>query len=158
MELSNLPAGGAPQEHCRRECASKHDNPQVRPTVLLADDDADYLFQQKLQLEAAGFRVLAAASEMEATEMLGVCRPDLAVLDLMMDNVDGGFTLCHRIKKQHPTLPVILVTSVNAETGLDFGTGTESERAWIKADAFLSKPIRFEQLQREIDRLMGDRS
>lgn len=153
MEISNSPIDADVRSHCDRASAGQRDG----LTVLLADDDSDYLFQQKLQLEAAGFRVLAAEREADAAAILADVRPDLAVLDLMMDDVDGGFTLCHRIKKEHPTLPVILVTSVNAETGLDFGTGTESERDWIKADAFLSKPIRFEQLKREIDRLLGGR-
>ena len=38
----------------------------------------------------------------------------------MMENVDAGFTLCYHIQKKDPTIPVILVTSVNSETGLDF--------------------------------------
>jgi hypothetical protein len=52
---------------------------------------------------------------------------------------------------------VILVTSVNSETGLGFGMATEEERSWIQADAMLAKPIRFEQLKSEIDRLLQAR-
>ena len=131
---------------------------ESKPVVLLVDDDPDFLYQERLHLEKAGFLVTTACSESEAIAALAGGPPDLAVLDLMMDNVDGGFTLAHQIKKRYPRLPVIMVTSVNAETGLNFGTGTHDERSWIKADAFLSKPIRFEQLKREIDRLMGEDS
>jgi CheY-like chemotaxis protein len=127
-------------------------------TVLVVDDDPDFVFQQKLHLEGAGFRVRTAGGETAALASLAEERPDLVVLDLMMENADGGFTLCYRIKKNDPSLPVVLVTSVNAETGLDFGTDTTGQRAWIRADAFLSKPIRFEQLRREIDRLLGGRA
>ena len=64
-------------------------------------------------------------------------RPDLAVIDVMMENPDAGFTLCHHIRKQDPSIPVILVTSVNSETGLDFTLSTDEQRSWIKADALL---------------------
>ncbi len=125
-------------------------------TVLLVDDDSDFLFQQKLQLEAAGFQVLTAAGQQQAEEILAQHRPDLAVVDLMMDNPDTGFTLCYRIRKKDPSIPVILVTSVNSDTGLEFDMGTDEERSWIRADALLSKPIRFEQLKGEIDRLLNN--
>jgi len=125
-----------------------------RPAVLLVDDDSDFLFQQKLQLETAGFEVLAAAGEAQARQLLVGRRPDLAVLDVMMDNPDAGFTLCYHIRKTDPTIPVILVTSVISETGLEFDLSSETDRSWIRADALLAKPIRFEQLKSEIDRLL----
>jgi two-component system, OmpR family, response regulator len=127
-----------------------------RKTVLLVDDDGDFLFQQRLQLEKAGFHVLPAANGDEARRLLDQQMPDLAVVDVMMENPDAGFTLCYQIRKRDPSIPVILVTSVNSETGLDFATDTSGERDWIKADALLAKPLRFEQLQREIDRLLKD--
>jgi CheY-like chemotaxis protein len=128
---------------------------QGNPSVLLVDDDDDFLFQQRMQLEAAGFRVLTAENQAKAKEVFAQSKPDLAVIDVMMENPDAGFTLCHWLRKQAPAMPVILVTSVNSETGLDFAMATEEERSWIKADAMLAKPIRFEQLKREIDRLLG---
>ena len=129
-------------------------SPLAPRIVLLVDDDSDFLFQQKLQLEAAGFQVLAAAGQSQAEEILARQRPDLAEVDLMMDNPDTGFTLCYRIRKKDPSIPVILVTSVNSDTGLEFDIGSDEERSWIRADAMLAKPIRFEQLKGEIDRLL----
>ena len=123
-------------------------------TVLMVDDDEDFLFQQKTQLEAAGFKVIAVDAAAKAEDFLSVEVPDVVVLDLMMDNMDTGFTLCYHIRKKHPSLPVIMVSSVNHETGLEFDATTDRERSWIKADAFLSKPIRFEQLKTQIDRLL----
>jgi two-component system, OmpR family, response regulator MprA len=130
-------------------------NATSKPTILLVDDDDDFLFQQRVQLEAAGFAVLAARGQREAEELLARQRPDLAVLDVMMEHPDTGFTLCHRIRKNDPTLPLILVTGINSETGLDFDMACEEDRAWIKADVLLAKPIRFEQLRGEIDRLLA---
>ena len=130
-------------------------NALSQKTVLLVDDDPDFLYQQQRQLEAAGLTVVAAENEKQAERLLAKMRPDLAVVDLMMENVDGGFTLCYHIKKLDPSIPVILVTSVNNETGLHFDAADPEQQSWIKADAFLSKPIRFEQLKKEVDRLLG---
>ena len=127
----------------------------LRRTVLLVDDDEDFLFQQRLLLETAGFNVLTAQGLAEAEAVLARQRPDLAVIDVMMDHPDAGFTLCYRIRKMDASIPVILVTSVNSETGFDFGLGKDEQRSWIMADSMLAKPIRFEQLQREIDRVFS---
>ena len=127
----------------------------AKPTVLLVDDDEDFLFQHRLQLEQGGFNVITAQGRKEAEEMLETVCPDVAVLDVMMENPDAGFVLCHHIRKTMPSMPVILVTSINNETGMDFDLSTEEDREWIKADAMLSKPIRFEQLRGEIDRLLA---
>lgn len=123
-------------------------------TVLVVDDDHDYLTQMQMRLEAAQYRVLTADSEQEAEDILAKNRPDVAVLDLMMENMDAGFVLCHRIKKMDAKIPVILVTAVSSETGMEFQAATPEEKAWMKADVLLTKPVRFEQLQREIDRLL----
>lgn len=132
--------------------------PNDKPTVLLVDDDDDFLFQQRLQLEAAGFSVIPAQGCGEAETILKETRPDVAVLDVMMEDPDAGFVLCHHIRKKDASIPIILVTSVNSESGLDFDMATEGEREWIKADAWLAKPIRFEQLRCEIDRLLAVRN
>lgn len=124
-------------------------------TVLVVDDDPDFLAQQKLQLSAAGFAVVAGESQAQAEQLLADLRPDIAVLDLMMEHHDGGFALCYHIKRKYPDVPVIIVTGVTSETSLSFDAATAEERSWVKADALLPKPIRFEQLKREIDRLLG---
>jgi CheY-like chemotaxis protein len=124
--------------------------------ILLVDDDKDFLFQLRAQFEAAGYEVLVAHDGKKAVEILAATRPDVAVLDLMMEKADMGFTLCYKIKKKDPTIPVIMVTSVTRETGIDFDATTKEERSWIKADALLDKPVRFEQLQQTIARLMKD--
>jgi CheY-like chemotaxis protein len=128
-----------------------------RPLVLLVDDDEDFLFQQRVQLKDAGFDVVSAQGQSQAKALLEGHRPDVAVLDVMMEDPDAGFVLCHHIRKKYPSMPVILVTSVNSETGMDFDIATEADRDWIKADVLLSKPIRFEQLCGEIDRLLAVR-
>jgi CheY-like chemotaxis protein len=72
-----------------------------------------------------------------------------------MDHPDSGFTLAYHIKKKSPDTPVIIVSTANSKFGLDFSTSSESERRWMKCDAMLPKPIRFEQLLAETYRLLG---
>lgn len=127
---------------------------ETKKTVLVVDDDVDLLTQVKLQLEAVGFTVITAESAHEAEKILASTRPDLAIVDLMMENMDAGFTLSYHIKKKDPAIPVIMVTAVTRETGLEFDISSSDERSWVKADAILDKPIRFEQLMREIERLV----
>lgn len=128
----------------------------AKKTVLVVDDDPDFLFQQQTQLEAAGFNVVAASSGKEALHMLSKVKPDIALVDLMMEETDAGFQLCYRLKKRDKATPVIMITSVASETGIEFDAATDEERAWVKADVLLVKPVRFEQLKREIDRLLAD--
>ncbi|MDO8301923.1 MAG: response regulator [Sedimentisphaerales bacterium] len=131
--------------------------PTVAKTILVVDDDFDFVQQQKIQLERAGFNVITADSQRGAEELLSQTRPDLAVVDLMMEYKDSGFALCYHIKKKDASIPVILVTAVTSETGLEFDAATEEERSWVKADAMLAKPLRFEQLLWEIQQLLKGR-
>ncbi|HOD82938.1 MAG: Response regulator MprA [Planctomycetes bacterium ADurb.Bin126] len=128
-----------------------------KKTILLADDDVDYLLQTRVRLEGAGYAVIAVEGQAQAEKVLANTRPDLAVVDLMMEHTDAGFALCHHIKKKDPGIPVILVTGVASETGLEFDSSTREERSWVKADALLAKPVRFEQLQAQIEHLLKEK-
>ena len=123
-------------------------------TALLVDDDEDFLYQQKVALETLGLRVITAGSRAEAEEELARSVPDIAIIDLMMEEMDSGFVLAHHIKAKTPALPVILITAVTHDTGIKFGNEALGSGKWIKADAMLSKPVRFEQLKREVERLL----
>jgi CheY-like chemotaxis protein len=128
-------------------------NPEPK-TILLVDDDVDYLFQLQTMVESFGFRTVTAESQREAEALIEKSRPDLTILNLMMENEDSGFILCYKIKKRYPGLPIIIATGVAAETGISFDIHDENNRKWIKADAFLEKGIRKEQLKDEIDKLL----
>lgn len=120
--------------------------------ILLVDDDQDYIEQMKLMLESSGYGVHACTSREEAENLIQTLKPDLAVIDLMMEQNDDGFVLAYRLKKRHPDVPVIMVTAVTSETGIDF-TSAPDTGGWMKADALLQKPVRFEQLDNLIRRL-----
>ncbi|MDR4987321.1 MAG: response regulator [Bacteroidales bacterium] len=125
-----------------------------KKTILIVDDDVDYLFQLKIAVQDMGFDVVTASTQKEAENIIEKLRPDLAILDLMMENQDTGFVLCHIIKNRYPEVPIIIASAVTAETGMLFDVTTEEERDWIKADLFLDKGIRNDQLHKEINKLL----
>lgn len=123
--------------------------------ILFIDDDPDFRAEYRPMLEAKGFSVVEAESAAEGFAKFSAEPFDLAIVDLMMEKADSGFTLAYQMKKKSADFSIILISAVNSETGLHFSLETEAERKWIKADAFLNKPLRFEQLEYEIDRLLG---
>jgi two-component system alkaline phosphatase synthesis response regulator PhoP len=123
-------------------------------TVLIADDDPDYLFQVAFYLRKAGYEVVAVESQAEAEQVIQKMKPDIAVFDLMMESDDSGFILCYKLKRRYPDVPVILATAVARETGVTFGLSSEQEREWIRADLYLEKGVRPEQLDQEIRKLL----
>ncbi|MCF8218840.1 MAG: response regulator [Bacteroidales bacterium] len=123
-------------------------------TIFLVDDDTDYLFQLQHTIKKFGFDVITAESQKEAEKKLENFKPDLAIYDLMMENDDSGFILSYKTKSKYPDVPIIIATAVASETGISFDLQSESERKWIKADLYLEKGIRSDQLHREINKLL----
>ena len=81
-------------------------------------------------------------------------RPDLVIFDLMMENMDSGFILSHRMRRTYPEVPIIIVSAVAQDAGMRFDTKSAEMKDWIKADVFLDKQIRPEQIQAEVSRLL----
>jgi len=121
-------------------------------TILLADDDHDYLEQMKFHVEQFGFKTITANSQKECEKLIETEKFDMAILDLMMENDDSGFILSYKIKKKYPDTPVMLASAVSKETRFVFEP--EIENNWIKADKLLEKGIRPDQLHREINKLL----
>ena len=122
--------------------------------ILVVDDDPDIVDQVTIILKADGHEVHAAGTEAEADELLLSMKPDLAILDLMMEEKDSGFVLCHRIKKLYPDTPVMMVTAVKAATGMSFASNSAVQQSWLKADVLMDKPIRAERFRAEVNRLL----
>jgi len=125
-----------------------------RKTILIADDDVDYLEQLKFHVESFGFNTITAGTESECVEAMSTTKPDMAIFDLMMNKDDSGFILSYKMKKLYPDVPIMIVTSAQSITGINFESESESERSWIKADRYLAKGIRPDQLHREINKLL----
>ncbi len=125
-----------------------------KKTILIVDDDLDYLFQLKSSVQDMGFEVITADTQKEAESIIERTKPHLAILDLMMESQDTGFILCHKIKSRYPDVPIIIASAVTAETGMIFDVTSQEEQDWVKAELFLDKGIRKDQLHREINKLL----
>jgi len=126
-----------------------------KKTILLADDDPDVIFTMKHHLEQWGYEVVSVESRAEAERYLESDCPDLAILDLMMEEEDSGFILSYRIKKCRPDVPVIISTAVAAESGISFDINAPGSKSWIKADHYLEKGFRMEQLKLLVNKYLG---
>lgn len=121
--------------------------------ILLVDDDIDLLEQHKLLLESKGFKCVTADNSEEGFNVFKKEKPDAAILDLIMEQHDAGFILCHRIKRDPlgKNIPVFILTSATYVTGFKFGASTPEEKEWIKCDDILNKPIVEEELVKKLE-------
>ncbi|MGI5832973.1 MAG: response regulator [Thermoguttaceae bacterium] len=121
--------------------------------ILLVDGDPVYTDEVSEQLKADGSTVTVVENRAEAEKALGSGKFDLVITDLIMEKADSGFVLAFHLKQDAPETKVIIASNVNSRHGVKFSVDSEAERAWIKADAFLDKPYRYEQLRTIIERL-----
>ena len=129
-------------------------NKYKEKTVLVIDDDIDFLEKIKIQMQFLGFNVVTGHSEAESEKLISETNYDLAIFDLMLENTDSGFVMSYKSKQAKPDVPVIIITNVTHETGLQFDVTTGEMRSWIKADIIMDKDFRIEQLEGEINKLM----
>jgi CheY-like chemotaxis protein len=127
----------------------------VKKKILVVDDDLD-LLEQMTAILAGDYEVTGVEGRIAAEEALLKMKPDLAILDLMMEEKDSGFVLGYQIKKLYPETPVILLTAVAGATGVSFATQNPDAQSWIKVDKIMDKPVRPEQLKSEVHRLLHE--
>lgn len=121
--------------------------------ILLVDDDIDLLEQNKVLIESKGYEVITANSSAEGWEVFKKTKPDAAVIDLIMEEYDSGFVLCHRIKKDEhgKNIPVFILTSATYDTGFKFGASTSEEKEWINADELINKPVIVDEFVQKLE-------
>ncbi|MFI0977336.1 response regulator transcription factor [Streptomyces sp. NPDC021093] len=117
-----------------------------RRTVLVAEDDPGVRSTLDQLLRFEGYKVLLAADGLEALGLLERERPDVAVLDVVMPNLDG-LGLCRMLRRRGDRLPVLVLTARHEVgdrvAGLDAG-----------ADDYLAKPFATEELFARIRALL----
>ena len=83
-----------------------------KPVILCLDDDPDVLSFLQIILEAEGYAFFGADSAEEGLRVYKEIRPDLLIVDLMMEEVDAGTGFVKEIKLLGNTAPVFLLSSV----------------------------------------------
>jgi len=110
--------------------------------ILIVDDDPDITEAMKIVLENAGYAVDSAKDGDEGMERIRTTKPDLVILDVMMNTMREGFALSRELKKdpEYKDIPVLMVTVVKEKTGLDFKPAAGDE-SWLPVEEYLDKPV-----------------
>jgi DNA-binding NarL/FixJ family response regulator len=86
------------------------DDRRVRPTVVIADDHADFRVSARALLEAEGFSVIGEAADgAGALAAAARLRPDVLVLDVGLPDLDG-FAVAERLAAEPGPPRVVLVS------------------------------------------------
>ena len=105
----------------------------ARPLVLIADDEPDIRRFLRMQLEDVD--VIEASDGAEALELCRLRRPQLALLDHMMPEMDG-VEVCRRIRENHVTRGVaVIILTARADEA------TKLSALQAGANDFLTKPF-----------------
>lgn len=127
------------------------------PLILLVDDDVDFLEINRHILEPRGYRVACASSPRQAWECIDRETPGLIITDLMMSELDAGFSFSSQVK-QDPrcaNVPVIIATAVTSQVGMDFRPRTDDDLAAMSVDAYFDKPIPPKALLEKVAELLA---
>ena len=119
----------------------------ARPLVLIADDEPDIRRFLRMQLEEVD--VIEASDGAEALELVRLRRPQLALLDHMMPEMDG-VEVCRRIRENHTTrgVAVIILTARADEQ-------TKLSALEAGANDFLTKPFSTAELALRLENQIG---
>ncbi len=121
------------------------------PKILIVDDDPDIVEAGKLVLEREGFEVVSAPNKRDGFTMLEEAKPDLLILDVMMEEPDDGLRMARDIRKAGHTLPIIMLTSVNAAMGLNI----DKDEEMVPVEEFQSKPVEPATLVAKVQKLLA---
>lgn len=124
-----------------------------RKSILLIDDDPDFVEAVRVIVENGGYDVRVAYDGQEGLDAVAEKKPDLIVLDVMMPVLDGHAT-CAKLKTDTTTadIPIILLTAVADRVT----TSTYSHRDMLEsaAEDYMPKPVEPMELLRTIESWM----
>lgn len=126
--------------------------------ILIIDDDPDMVLAAQMILEAAGHEIVAAASGSEGLEAIKKVKPDLIILDVMMDTTTEGFQVSLQLRSPDPDseyrefrdIPILMLTAIHTTTPLRFAP----EADYLPVDVFLDKPLDPDVLSAKVEELL----
>jgi DNA-binding response OmpR family regulator len=131
---------------------------KTRRKILMIDDDPDFCEALTAILKSAAYEVITASDAAEGKKKILSEKPDLVLLDIMMDSLFDGYSLCHAVKtsKEFETVkntPIIFVSAVKEIAGARFGFKGE-EQGMAGPDDYLDKPVKPADLLARIEKLL----
>jgi DNA-binding response OmpR family regulator len=86
----------------------------------------------------------------EGKQALGTFKPDVMILDVMMEQPDDGLALAQELRREGNTVPILMLTSVGRVTGMSY----DRDNDLVPVDAFFEKPVRPGDLLRKVAELV----
>ena len=117
--------------------------------IAVIDDDPDILEASALVLESKGHEVITAKRPDEGYAIVKEKKPDLIILDVVMDEPDDGFFLAQRFRKENIKTPILMYTSISKAMGLNYGKSD-----LVPVDDFVEKPISPDELIKKVEFLL----
>ena len=132
-----------------------------KPKILIVDDDDDYRASTRDLLEGEGYEVVEAASGAEALQVVRSARPNLIVLDIMMEYQAAGYSINQALKlsEEYRDLrdtPIIMVSSVESDPASLFGWVGDTSP--ITPDAYMTKPLDVAEFLRKVRSMLEEKS
>jgi CheY-like chemotaxis protein len=118
-------------------------------TILVADDSMTILAMVSSRLERAGYDVVTAARGDEALRLVEENRPRLVLLDVEMPGLDG-VEVARRIRADEALAGTFIVLLTSLSEASEVATGMAAG-----ADAYLTKPFSPQDLQTQVEQLIG---
>ena len=122
--------------------------------ILIVDDDIDYVKSIRAILDSQEYTVDSAHNKESAMEKIKEVKPDLILLDIMMDRLDDGFTICYKLKhdSELKKIPILAISAIMEKTGFKFSPATDGE--YFEADDYVEKPVKPSDLLERIEKLL----
>lgn len=126
--------------------------------ILIIDDDADMVESMKVVLESKEHEVMSAFSGDEGLKKAKDDKPNLVILDIMMETADRGFEVARELKKDKDlnSVPILMLTAIKERTGLDFKNEAGDE-VWLPVDDYLDKPLSPDDLIAKVNTLLQNK-
>lgn len=105
--------------------------------IMIVDDDTDLVDSMKLVLEKAGYKTCAAHTRQDAQSTFEMEKPDLIVLDVMMEEPDDGIVLAQWMRRKGFKTPILMLTSISKVSGLKY----DKDDSLVPVNDFYEKPI-----------------
>ena len=124
--------------------------------ILIIDDDQDLTSALQAVLESNNYSVNVAHDPEGGMEKVNSYKPDLIILDVMMETWQDGFEMARKLKKDDnfKSTPILMLTGVEGQTGLDFKSEAGDEE-WLPVEKFVSKPVEPATLLEEVKKLLA---
>jgi DNA-binding response OmpR family regulator len=119
--------------------------------ILIVDDDPDVVEACRLFLEKAHHTVACAYSRPEGMKAIAEEKPDLLILDVIMEQPDDGIAMAQELRRTGFDAPILMLTSIGRVTGMSFGRDDEM----VPVDEFQEKPIDPGTLVRKVAELLA---